>query len=47
LVIAKLALAGIDLDKITNDLESDGVTKFEVSWVELMNTIKKVIDSKL
>jgi transaldolase len=43
--IAKLALAGIDLDKITNDLEFDGVNKFEVSWFELMNTIKNVIDN--
>jgi transaldolase len=44
-VIAKLALAGIDLDKITNNLEIDGVKKFEESWIELMNSIKKVIDN--
>jgi transaldolase len=44
-IIAKLALAGIDLDKITNNLEIDGVKKFEESWIELMNSIKKVIDN--
>jgi transaldolase len=44
-IIAKLALAGIDLDKITNNLEIEGVKKFEESWIELMNSIKKVIDN--
>ena len=41
--LAKLALAGIDLEKITNALEVDGVAKFEVAWIDLMNSVKSVI----
>jgi transaldolase len=40
--IAKLALAGIDIEKITHDLELDGVAKFESSWNELMNSVKAI-----
>jgi transaldolase len=40
--IAKLALAGVDIEKITRDLEADGVAKFESSWVELMNSVKAI-----
>jgi transaldolase len=40
--LGKLALVGIDLEKITNLLESDGVSKFEASWLDLMNSIKTV-----
>jgi len=42
-IMAKLALAGIDLDKITNELELDGVEKFEKSWIELMNSVNKIL----
>lgn len=42
-IMAKLALAGIDLDKITNELELDGVEKFEKSWIELMNSVNKIV----
>jgi transaldolase len=38
--LGKLALIGIDLEKITNFLESDGVSKFETAWLDLMNSIK-------
>jgi len=41
--LAKLALAGIDLDKITTALEIDGVAKFEVAWIDLMSSVKSVI----
>jgi transaldolase len=41
--LAKLALAGIDLDKITTDLEVDGVKKFESSWMELMSSVRAVV----
>ncbi|MDA3030356.1 MAG: transaldolase [Actinomycetota bacterium] len=41
--LAKLALARIDLEKITNALEVDGVAKFEVAWIDLMNSVKSVI----
>lgn len=40
--LGKLALSGIDLDKITDLLESDGVSKFEAAWLDLMNSIKTV-----
>ena len=42
LTLGKLALVGIDLEKITNLLESDGVSKFEAAWLDLMNSIKTV-----
>ena len=42
-IMAKLALAGIDLDKITNELELDGVEKFEKSWIDLMNSVNKIV----
>ena len=38
--LAKLALAGIDLDKIAIDLEADGVKKFEIAWIDLMNSVR-------
>lgn len=38
--LGKLALIGIDLEKISNFLESDGVSKFETAWLDLMNSIK-------
>lgn len=41
--LAKLALAGIDLGKITTALEIDGVAKFEVAWIDLMSSVKSVI----
>jgi transaldolase len=40
--LARLALAGIDLDKITKELEIDGVKKFEMAWLELMNSVRTV-----
>ena len=40
--MAKLALAGVDIERITRDLELDGVAKFESSWVELMNSVKTI-----
>jgi transaldolase len=41
--LARLALAGIDLDKITKELEIDGVQKFELAWLDLMNSVRTVI----
>ena len=40
--LAKLALSGVDLEKITNHLEVDGVTKFESAWLELIDSVKTV-----
>ena len=40
--LAKLALAGVDLEKITNALEIDGVEKFEAAWLELIDSVKTV-----
>jgi transaldolase len=40
--LAKLAMAGIDLDKVTKHLEIDGVAKFEAAWLDLMNSVKIV-----
>ncbi|MEY3926388.1 MAG: transaldolase [Actinomycetota bacterium] len=41
--LARLALAGIDLDKITKELEIDGVKKFEMAWLELMNSVRTIL----
>lgn len=38
-LIGKLALMGIDFEKIFTWLEQDGVKKFENSWNELINTV--------
>ena len=40
--LAKLALIGVDLEKITDHLEADGVTKFESAWLELIDSVKTV-----
>ena len=40
--LAKLALLGVDLEKITEYLEIDGVSKFESAWMELIETVKMV-----
>jgi transaldolase len=40
--LAKLAMLGVDLEKITDHLEVDGVTKFESAWLELIDSIKTV-----
>ena len=44
--LAKLALLGIDLEKITEHLEVDGVSKFESAWMELIETVKTVSGKK-
>jgi transaldolase len=41
-ILAKLAMAGVDLEKITDHLEVDGVTKFESAWLELIDSVKTV-----
>ena len=41
-ILAKIALAGIDLDKITDHLEVDGVSKFEASWLDLMKSVNAI-----
>jgi len=42
-ILAKIALAGIDLDKITDHLESDGVSKFEAAWLDLMKSVNTIV----
>jgi len=38
-VITGLAQLGIDIDQVTDQLETEGVTKFETSWSELLSTV--------
>jgi transaldolase len=38
-VITGLAHLGIDIDEVTDQLEAEGVTKFETSWSELLSTV--------
>ncbi len=39
--LAAVAAAGISLDKVTDDLEADGVKKFADSFEQLLNTIEE------
>lgn len=39
-VIAAIEAQGISIDEVTAQLEDEGVTKFEVSWDELLTTTK-------
>ena len=39
-IITELAIDGIDLSSITNELEKDGIAKFEKSWIELLDTVE-------
>jgi transaldolase len=41
-ILAKIALAGIDLAKITENLEVDGVSKFESAWLDLMKSVNAI-----
>ena len=41
--LAKIALAGVDLSKVTDALEIDGIAKFESAWLDLMSSVKSVI----
>jgi transaldolase len=41
-IMAKIALAGLDLDRITLFLEVDGVSKFESAWFELIDSVRVI-----
>ena len=43
-VIAAIEAQGISIDEVTAQLEDEGVTKFEVSWDELLTTTKAGLD---
>jgi transaldolase len=40
-VMSDLAAVGVDFDDVTQVLETEGVDKFEASWVELLEGVKK------
>ncbi len=40
-VLDALARLGVDLDAVTDELEREGVQKFEASWAELLDTVGK------
>ncbi|MGC5617288.1 transaldolase [Georgenia sp. Z1491] len=44
-VLESLAALGIDIDEVTAQLEDEGVSKFEVSWEELLQTVRSALDS--
>ena len=41
--LAKIAMAGIDIAKVTDTLEIEGIAKFEAAWLDLMSSVKSVI----
>lgn len=41
----RLAELGIDYDEVVGLLEKEGVEKFEASWGELLETVRKALDS--
>jgi transaldolase len=44
--MAALKDAGVDYDDVVRVLEDEGVEKFEVSWNELLDTIKRELEDK-
>ena len=44
-VMADIAAQGVDYDDVVKVLESEGVDKFETSWAELLEGIKKSLDA--
>ena len=44
-VVGRLAELGIDLRKVTDQLESEGVDKFVASWNELLGTVQEGLDA--
>jgi transaldolase len=45
-VMAALKEAGVDYDDVVRVLEDEGVEKFEASWTELLDTIKRELEDK-
>ena len=43
--LAALAQTGISLDAITDNLEADGVKKFEEAWISLLADVSQVMKS--
>jgi transaldolase len=43
-VMAGLAVLGISIDTVTDELERDGVAKFVQSWHELLDTVQSAMD---
>ena len=43
-VITGLAQLGIDIDQVTDQLETEGVSKFETSWSELLTTVAEGLE---
>ncbi|ANC30299.1 transaldolase [Isoptericola dokdonensis] len=43
--LAAVEAQGVSLDEVTAQLEAEGVTKFEVSWDELLTTTKTGLDA--
>ena len=43
-VLDKLAALGICYDEVTETLEREGVDKFNVSWGELVETVKNALE---
>ncbi|HEX8345713.1 MAG TPA: transaldolase [Actinoplanes sp.] len=44
-VMADIAAQGVDYDDVVQVLESEGVDKFETSWAELLEGVKKSLDA--
>jgi transaldolase len=42
-VFAALAAVGVDFEDVTNVLESEGVSKFIISWGELLETVNTAL----
>jgi transaldolase len=42
--LGELKAAGIDLDDVTDQLEREGLAKFEASWAELTATVAAELD---
>jgi transaldolase len=45
-LMAALKEAGVDYDDVVRVLEEEGVEKFEASWTELLETVKRELEDK-
>jgi transaldolase len=44
-VLDALAKVGVDYDDVTATLEREGVEKFDVSWNELVDTVRTALEA--
>ena len=44
-VMAALTAVGVDMDAVDEQLETEGVDKFEAAWVELLESVSSAMEN--